>query len=723
MKNQLKLFSSVVLVCAFFMVSIGLEGGEKRAFTIDDLYGLKGISGPELSPDGKGVLFSVTESSLQKGTSNKDLYYLDLLSGESRQLTFCKKSDHHPFWSHDGKKIYFLSNRGDTEQLYVMDVRGGEARKVSNFYTGIGSPVVSKKNNQLFFTSTVFAECMTDCDCNKKMADKLENGPVQAHMGDSLLYRHWDGYRDWQYTHLFSLDLKSGKVKAVTSGKVDYPPFSLGGGQGYDLSPDGSLVCIVSNHDEKPEHSTNSDLFLVDLETPGFKPVNITKKNKGYDGEPVFSSDGRWIAYVSQKTPGYESECRRLVVYNRNSGHSKILTESIDNWIESFHWAPGKTSRFIYFTVQEKGYRPLYHVDIKSGKIEKLLDGYDIRDFQVTPDNKQIILKRSAVGQPYELWSWRIGKKQDLKRLTFFNKGIQDTVDIRSAEVHWVEGAEGKKVQVFLVKPHDFDASKKYPLIMNIHGGPQMMWSDGFRGDWQVYPGAGYIVAFPNPHGSTGYGQAFTAAISKDWTGRVMEDIYKVSDYLAGLPYVDGERMGAMGWSWGGYAVMWLEGHNKHFKALASMMGIYNGRTMYSGTEELWFPLWDIGAKPWEKPEVYEKISPSSYTKNFKTPCLVITGERDYRVAYTHSIEFFTDLQEMNVPSRLIVFKEDGHWPHAIKSMPVYYNAHLEWFHKFLKGGKAPYETEKMIRNLAFCEKKKDKAKDNTQEKQPEKKN
>ena len=229
-----------------------------------------------------------------------------------------------------------------------------------------------------------------------------------------------------------------------------------------------------------------------------------------------------------------------------------------------------------------------------------------------------------------------------------------------------------------------------------------MQWMDSFRGDWQVYPGAGYIVAFHNPHGSTGYGQEFTKAISGDWNGRVMEDIDKVTQYLAGLPYVDAERMGAMGWSWGGYAVMWLEGHNKYFKALASMMGIYDTRSMYSGTDELWYPRWDMGGSPWEKPGFYRQTSPSSYVKNFKTPCLVITGERDYRCPYNHSVEFFTDLQEMKVTSRLIVFKHDGHWPNYVKSMPIYYNAHLEWFHTYLKGGKAPYNTERLIRNLQF---------------------
>ena len=263
----------------------------------------------------------------------------------------------------------------------------------------------------------------------------------------------------------------------------------------------------------------------------------------------------------------------------------------------------------------------------------------------------------------------------------------------------------GQRVQVFVVKPHGFDPNKKYPLILNVHGGPQMMWADAFRGDWQVYPGAGYVVAFPNPHGSTGYGQAYTDGISKDWNGKVMEDIDKVSAALAALPYVDAERMGAMGWSWGGYAMMWLEGHNTRFKALAAMMGVYDLPSMHGATEELWFPEWDLGGVPWES-EIYRTQSPAQFVKNFRTPCLVITGERDYRVPYTQSLSFFTDLQKMGVPSRLIVFSNDGHWPHGTKSMPFYYNAHLDWFHKYLGGDPASYDMLKMLRNQAFEEKK-----------------
>lgn len=400
----------------------------------------------------------------------------------------------------------------------------------------------------------------------------------------------------------------------------------------------------------------------------------------------------------------------RLSIYDLKSKKSLCLTENVDNWVSDYRWS--KDSRYIYFTLQEKGYLPLYRVQVETGKIEKVIANQCISDFVLTPDGKGVIFTSTSVGQPVEIWRYQLlnaGKNLSagsFVRLTSFNHDLANEVDIRPAESCWVKGANGKDVHLFIVKPHGFDATKKYPLILNIHGGPQMQWSDSFRGDWQVYPGAGYIVAFANPHGSTGYGQEYTHAISRDWTGLVMEDIDKVAEYLKTLPYVDGERMGAMGWSWGGYAIMWLEGHNKHFKALASMMGIYDARSMFSGTEELWFSRYDLGGRPWENTETYLKTSPSTYVKNFNTPCLIISGERDYRVPYTMSTEFFTDLQEMKVPSRLIIFKNDGHWPSNVKSMPVYYNAHLEWFHKYLHGGAAPYDTEKMIRNMAFDDEK-----------------
>ena len=284
---------------------------------------------------------------------------------------------------------------------------------------------------------------------------------------------------------------------------------------------------------------------------------------------------------------------------------------------------------------------------------------------------------------------------------TSFNKKLLDDVDVRPAEKMTVQGADGKDIDVFIVKPHNFQPGKKYPLILNVHGGPQYQWMDSFRGDWQVYPGAGYVVAFPNPHGSTGYGQKFTAEISGDWGGKVFEDLMKVTDALEKLPYVDKNRVGAMGWSYGGYMMDWFQAKTKRFKCLASMMGVYDLKSFWGSTEELWFPNWDLKGQPWNSDD-YTKWSPSSYVRNFSTPTLIITGQKDFRVPYTQSIQYFTTLQTLGIDSRLIIFKNDGHWPNFVKSMPLYYDAHLDWFHKYLGGAPAPYDVKELAKNMVF---------------------
>ena len=675
------------------IVAMPMAAAEKRAFVIEDLYRLKGVQHLALSPDGAKLAFEVSSQDLKAATRNTQIWMMDAASGQAKQFTFSGKSDTAPQWSKDGKTLYFLSSRSGGSQLWALDANGGEARKVTSFEAGVGAPKLMPGAGKVVFEASVFPEAMTDGAKQKELADKLESGPVQAHLADSLLYRHWTEWRDFQFSHLFTATFE-GKVEAITSGKQDYPAFW----QSWDLSPDGKELCVTTNTAAVPARSTNQDLFLISLEGDR-TPRPITGDNPAADQDPKYSPDGRYIAYKFQVKPGHESDRFRLAIYDRQAKTRKVLTEGVDNWVEAFQWSPdGKT---IWFTVQEKGRWPLHRVEVATGKITRMLEGQSIREFVVSPDQKAVYLTKTRVGEPAEIWRYGFDTKE-LKRLTAFNQAVAEEVDFRPAEEQWVKGADGKDIHVFLVKPHGFDPAKKYPLIMNVHGGPQMMWSDTLRGDWQVYPGAGYIVAFPNPHGSTGYGQAFTDAISGDWDGKVQTDIDKVADHLAALPYVDKDRMGAMGWSWGGYAMMWLEGHTTRFKALAAMMGVYDLRSMHGATEELWFPEHDLTGTPWEKSAAYDRMNPSSHVQAFKTPCLVITGERDYRVPYTQSLQFFTGLQEMGVPSRLIVFKNDGHWPDNLKSMPVYYNAHLEWFQKYLGGGAAPWKTEDMVRNLAF---------------------
>jgi dipeptidyl aminopeptidase/acylaminoacyl peptidase len=368
--------------------------------------------------------------------------------------------------------------------------------------------------------------------------------------------------------------------------------------------------------------------------------------------------------------------------------------------VDDYQWAAD--SKSLFFTAPVEGDEPVFQVSVDSGGIRQVLSDNSIDGFGIDRDAREIIFIHRSTGEPAEIFSAELSgaKTSQPKRLSHFNDKVADEVDIRPAERMWVTGAAGAKIEVFIVKPHGFDATKKYPLILNVHGGPQQQWQDAFRGDWQVYPGAGYVVAFANPHGSTGYGQEFTAEISGDWGGEPFEDLMKVTDELAKLPYVDANRMGAMGWSYGGYMMDWFEGHTDRFKAIASMMGVFDLRPMAGATEELWFPEWDLKGDPWNSQQ-YVKFSPSYFVQNFKTPCLVISGEQDFRVPYTQSLQMFTSLQKMNVPSRLIIYSNAGHWP-SWYEMALYYTAHLEWFHKYLGGDPPPWTTEQFLRNAVF---------------------
>src|SRR5438067_5178139 len=399
-----------------------------------------------------------------------------------------------------------------------------------------------------------------------------------------------------------------------------------------------------------------------------------------------------------QKQPAYESDLFRLALYDRATGKSTVLTESFRNWVDEFEWS--SDSKTIYFSAPVEGQNPIYRLDLASRSINKEFASGSIDEYKFSPDEKYLYMIIRSVGHPAEIYRLGGGKAELMTQLSHFNDQFVNEVDVRPAETMWVTGSGGAKIEVFIVKPHNFDPAKKYPLILNVHGGPQSQWADAFRGDWQVYPGAGYVVAFPNPHGSTGFGQECTAEISGDWGGHVFEDLMKVTDALEKLPYVDKNRMGAMGWSYGGYMMNWFEGHTDRFKALASMMGIFDNRAFFGATEELWFPEWDLKGQPWNSP-LYEKFSPSNFVSNFHTPCMVITGELDYRVPYTQGLQMFTALQKQHVPSRLIVYSKAGHWPSSYE-MALYYTAHLEWFQKYLGGGGAPWTTEAFLRNAVF---------------------
>ena len=689
--------SVFIAACSLLLAAPGLA--EKRAFTIEDLYRIRGIEDLHLSPDGKTIAFMLRTDNLPKAKRARHIWLMDADGGNARQFTYGEKNESAPVWSADGKWLAFISARDGDDNLYVISASGGEARKLTNISTGVSDPIWSPDGKWIAFSSDVYPECGGDEACNKKIDEHWGKGPLHAHMADALLYRHWTQWKDGKRTHVLLADVSSGAVRDLTPGDFDSPPFQLGGMVRYDFSPDSAELAFDSNHDRDQASSTNSDVWVVAL-TGNQPPRNITAANPAFDGHPRYSPDGKYIAYQMQKQAGYESDLFRLAVYDRAAGTSRVLTESFRNWVDDFEWAAD--SKALYFSAPIEGDDPIFRVAVDSGSIQQVFVDHTIDSFNLSQDGRRLIYTRRTTADPAEIFAadWTDGKFAAPQRLSHINEDVVNEVDIRPAERMWVKGADAAKIEVFIVKPHNFDPAKKYPLILNVHGGPQMQWQDGFRGDWQVYPGAGYVVAFANPHGSTGYGQDFAAEISGDHGGKVFEDLMKVTDELAKLPYVDANRMGAMGWSYGGYMMNWMEGHTTRFKAIASMMGPFDLRSMYGATEELWFPEWDYKGQPWNSDQ-YEKFSPSYFVKNFKTPCLVISGERDYRVPYTQSLQMFTSLQKMNVPSKLIIYSNAGHWP-SWYEMALYYTAHLEWFHQYLGGGEAPWTAEKFLRNDVF---------------------
>ncbi len=657
---------------------------QKRAFTIPDLYRVQYAAGPTVSAKGQ-LAYYVSSSDLKSQTSKTTLYI------DHQPLEGIK--GFAPQWSADGSKLYYSAVADDGLQVFAYDLKTRQSRQLTHYALGANGAVVSPDGNLIAFAAEVWpAIGGADGKANAEANERKAKAPVQAHLADKLLFRHWTDYTDGKFWHIIIYNIAKDTYTDVTPGEFHSPTFSPSGPEGFTFSPDSKELCYLSNHDPHPEASTNADLWVVPVE--GGTARNLTADNKAWDGSPQYSPDGRYIAYRFQTVPGYESDRFRLAVIDRRTGAKTVLTEAFDNWVDAYKWTPD--SKAICFLGEERGYEPLFKVTLANKKIEKIVGDRAIGSFDL--DGKgNFYYTYSSTGKPTALYRATPSRKGLRERqLTHFNDALEQEVDIRPAEELWVEGANGDSVEVFVVKPHGFEPGKKYPLVINVHGGPQMQWMNSFRGDWQVYPGAGYVVAYPNPHGSTGYGQQFCRDISQDWGGKPFVDVMRVTDALARLDYVDSTRMAAMGWSYGGFFMNWLQGHTKRFKCLASMMGLYDMPSMWGTTEELWFPNFEMDGQPWNS-DLYQKWSPSNYVRNFSTPTLIITGERDYRVSYTQSLQYFSTLQTLGIPSRLIVFKNDGHWPSTLRSMPLYYNAHLEWFHKYLGGAPAPWKSEDMV--------------------------
>jgi dipeptidyl aminopeptidase/acylaminoacyl peptidase len=640
------------------------------------------ISDPQVSPGGRWVAYVQGKVDFEANKVVNHLWLISTAGGDPKQLTTGDGSDTRPRWSPDGDSIAFISTRGGKSQVWIIPVSGGEARQLTSLSTEADGVTWARKGDALLFTSDVYPDCADEA-CNKKRLEEAEKSKVKARVIDELLFRHWNEWRDGKYTHLFTVSATGGTPVDLTPGAVDSPTWFLGAPDGYDISPDGSEACFTSNRSggSRVAWSTNNDLFLVS--TKGGEARNITKDNPGSDASPQYSPDGRYIAYTSQARDGYESDLFRLRVYDRQTGSIKDLTTGFDQWVTNFAWAPDSDT--IYFTAEESARQPVFKTSVRHPKVEKVLAGMN-DDVAVTPDGQSLLLTRTSMTQPTEIYRAAVSGGA-ATQLTHANDALLSELDMNSAELVMTKGALGAEIQSLLLKPPGFDANTKYPAIVLVHGGPQSAWDDAWSYRWnaQMFASHGYVMIMTNFHGSTGYGQKFVEEISGDWGGACYQDIMMATDYLENLPYVDKDHIGAAGASFGGYMIDWIAGHTHRFKALVSHDGVYDSRSMYGETEEIWFDEWEHQGPPWTKRESYEKSSPSNHVQNIETPMLIVQGALDFRVPEGQAIQLFTSLQRRGIPSRLLYFPDEGHWVLKPQNSQLWYKTVLGWLDKYVK--------------------------------------
>ncbi len=677
---------SLVFFLIFLASSAQAQAPAKHAMTFDDLMAVQRVGEPQISPDGRAVVYTVGATDMDTNRIAHNIWVVSTApASQPRQLTQ-SGHDTRPQWSPDGKSIAFLSSREGATEVYMMPAQGGNAKKITSLSTGADNEKWSPDGRWLAFTSSVFPDCADDA-CNRARDDAAEKSKVKARAYDHLLYRHWVHWSDGKRSHLFLVATNGGAPRDLTvHADYDVPPDERGDANDFAFSPDSKELCFTAVTDRPEAISTNGDLFLVS--TSGGDAKRITS-NPGFDGHPAYSPDGRFIVYRSQKTPEYESDRWRLMLYDRAGGTHTEVAESFDRSVEEIVWSPD--SKEIFFTAVNEADQPVYEIAAAPGSTprEIVKDSFN-ESVSVSADGGTLAFLRSSLVAPAEVFTSR-GDGSAARQLSEHNAARLASIDMNPPETFWYEGAGGTRIQGMLIRPPHFDASKKYPLLLLIHGGPQSLWADswGYRWNEELFAAPGYVAVMINPRGSTGYGQKFTDEITDDWGGRVYEDLMKGVDYVTGnYSYVDANRVAAAGGSYGGYMIDWIATHTGRFKVLISHAGVYDKTPMYGATEELWFEEHDMAGTPWTHPESYQKWSPSTYAGDlgkYKTPTLVICGELDYRVPYTQSLEFFTAMQRQNVPSKLVVYPDEGHWILKPQNSRLWYKTFFDWLAAYLE--------------------------------------
>jgi dipeptidyl aminopeptidase/acylaminoacyl peptidase len=692
---------------------------QKHPFTFEDMMKLKRVEEPAPSPDGKWVLFAAVDVDLAANTKTPHVWVVPAAGGPEKEIISDQDAD-RPRWAPDGKRFSFISTKQGGSQVWTADFDDAsgtvtDTHKLTSFAAEANGEVWSPDGKYILFTSDVYPECdgtpAQSAVCNAGKLNEANKSKVKAQVFSRLLYRHWNAFKEGKRSHLLVVEVpptgggiggfSSDVPRDLTPGDFDSPRFSVGGQDDYAFSPDGKEICYASNHDPVEATSTNNDLWIVPVN--GGAARNITADNKASDSTPLYSPDGKYIAYRAQTRPGYESDRFRLMLYDRDSALKSDLTEKFEQWADSFAWSPD--SKAVYFTSAHMGHSLIYAINTSGPRHTRTLVGGHNDDLVLTPDGSTLFFTRASVSAPSEIYESGArgegcpattgdvdpGKEScslnSDRALTHLNQAILSEVSAASAESFSFRGGLAEEVEGFLVKPPNFDASKKYPVKFLIHGGPQSAWGDEWSYRWnaELFAANGYVVIMINPHGSTGYGQKFTDAVNGDWGGAPFEDLMKGLDYAEQhYPFIDKDRECALGASYGGYMVNWILGHTNRFKCVVSHDGQFNTTSTWGTTEELWFQEWEFKGTPYSNRAMYDQWSPHLFADKFKTPTLVIHSQKDYRLDVSEGFQLFTMLQRMGVPSKMLYFPDEGHWILKPQNSQLWYKTVNDWVDQWI---------------------------------------
>ncbi len=697
----------LLAVCLLGASVSDTPAAEKRPMKIDDLFKFKRVAEPQISSDGQSVVYQVTE--ILDVDKNKKQTHLWVTATDGltppRQITSSGKADTHPRWSPDGNKILFESTRSGTPQLYVIDLKmGGEAQKLTDIATGAGTAIWSRDSSHIAFMSAVYPEFSelpyAESDKkNKEKIDAIESSPVKAKVYTKLFYRHWDEYVGDKRNHLFVIKADGTEPHDATPGDRDAYPnsstFSVG--DDFTFSPDGKFLVFAAVPEKNEAWSTNYDICRVAIDNKSKDWENLTKENLAADNSPKFSPSGNRMAFRTQKKPGYEADKWNIAYVECNADGSwktkpkDILTEKEPS-VDEFAWV---NDAQLQFTADQDGKRTNFAASINAVKsvVFKWEEDFGVlSSWSFSKDGKAYTFLNATMSAPAEVFGTRVNGEK-LLNLSKANDGLRGELVLPRPESVSIDVEDGK-MQMWILKPPGFDDKKKWPVVYLVHGGPQGAWEDGWSFRWnpQTWAAQGYVVAMPNPRGSTGFGQKFTDEISGDWGGKCYRDLVAGVEFLEKLPYVDKDRIGSAGGSFGGYMQNWfaVSPIAAKFKCLITHCSVYNFESMWGTTDELWFDEYEHGGLPWEVPGKYREFSPHIKAKELgthKVPMLIIHNDLDFRCPIGQGHELFSALQRQGVKSRFVNFPDEGHWVLKPANSKRWHEEVFGWLNEHVKPG------------------------------------